>query len=92
MVPMSWMSSPTGGVYLEMSYKPPLPSEQLRRVHTLADRRWLGISGLEVLPEQAYAQFELWTGRKAPRAKMKDAMIKSFLEDEQHSPMFIGST
>jgi hypothetical protein len=72
------------------AYKPPLPSEQLRRVYGLANRGWLGISGLEVLPEQAFAQFKLWTGRKAPRARMKEAMTKSFLEHEQHSPMFIG--
>jgi hypothetical protein len=37
------------------AYKPPLPSEQLRRVYGLANRGWLGISGLEVLPEQAFA-------------------------------------
>jgi 3-dehydroquinate dehydratase/shikimate dehydrogenase len=34
------------------------------------------IQGLEMFVEQAVAQFELWTGAKAPRTTMRDAVLE----------------
>jgi shikimate 5-dehydrogenase len=34
------------------------------------------IPGLEMFLEQAAAQFEIWTGEEAPRAAMKNAVIR----------------
>jgi len=45
----------------------------------LADAEALGlktISGVEMFVNQAVIQFELWTGKKAPRAAMRDVVLK----------------
>ncbi|QYS97890.1 hypothetical protein H0G86_005094 [Trichoderma simmonsii] len=76
-VPNRWMASPTGGVFLELAYNLPYVSAQLNRVNDLSNHGWIGINGLEMLLESAYVQFELWTGRVAPRTAMKKAMIDS---------------
>ena len=34
------------------------------------------ISGVEMFVNQAVVQFELWTGAKAPRAVMRDVVLK----------------
>ncbi|KAG9238014.1 quinate pathway repressor protein-like protein QutR [Amylocarpus encephaloides] len=72
-MPLPWLQSPTGGVVVELSYLPldtPL-LKQIRKVRGETKQAWVIVDGLEVLPEQAIAQFELMTGRKAPKRMMR---------------------
>lgn len=51
------------GVVIEMSYRPPVSA-----LMQVASRQagWQVFGGVDILKEQAYAQFKLWTGRDAP--------------------------
>jgi 3-dehydroquinate dehydratase type I len=72
-MPPQWLGSSSGGVVVEMAYKPvntPLV-KQIRKVRKTTGVPWVVVDGLEILPEQAIAQFELMTGRKAPRRIMR---------------------
>jgi len=51
-------------VVVDMAYKP--ADTPLLRLASVASN-WKTLPGLEVLLEQGYEQFELWTGRKCPR-------------------------
>ncbi|KAI0552339.1 type I 3-dehydroquinase-domain-containing protein [Xylaria curta] len=82
-LPEQWLSSKTGGVFIELAYIPmetPI-LKQLRHEHP----RWLTVDGLHAFPEQGIAQFELFTGRKAPRNLMRSIMHSKFLELEGRS-------
>ncbi|ESZ92487.1 hypothetical protein SBOR_7150 [Sclerotinia borealis F-4128] len=73
-MPMNWLGSATGGVVVELSYKPPLTTpllSQMRLFRSETKIAWVLVNGLEVLPEQAIAQFELMTGIKAPKRRMR---------------------
>jgi hypothetical protein len=45
--------------------------KQIRKVRETTKQAWVIVDGLEILPEQATAQFELMTGRKAPKTRMR---------------------
>ncbi|TAQ87308.1 hypothetical protein B7494_g4345 [Chlorociboria aeruginascens] len=80
-MPTQWLGSPTGGVVVELSYKPPLETpllSQMRQVREESQRAWVMVNGLEVLPEQAIAQFELMTGRKAPKRRMRQEVLQNY--------------
>ncbi|RAL58937.1 hypothetical protein DID88_009228 [Monilinia fructigena] len=73
-MPVQWLGSATGGVVVELSYKPPLTTpllSQIRHFRSETKSAWVVVDGLEVLPEQAIAQFELMTGIKAPKRRMR---------------------
>lgn len=74
-VPQQWLKSPTGGVIIEMAYNNPNTRliQQIRQLQKESDIPWVLATGIQVLPEQAIAQFELMTGRKAPRSVMRQA-------------------
>ncbi|KAF4635974.1 hypothetical protein G7Y89_g2102 [Cudoniella acicularis] len=79
-MPMQWLGSPTGGVVVELAYLPldtPL-LKQIRRVREETKPAWVIVDGLEVLPEQAIAQFELMTGRKAPKSRMRLEVMQNY--------------
>ncbi|KAF2161044.1 hypothetical protein M409DRAFT_28649 [Zasmidium cellare ATCC 36951] len=59
------------GVLVEMAYRP-----RMTGMITVAGRHpgWKVVRGIDVLAEQAYAQFELWTGKQAPIDVMLRAM------------------
>jgi len=59
------------GVVVEMSYRPPI-SALMRAVS--GQEKWQVFNGVDVLREQAYAQFQLWTGRRAPITVIEEAL------------------
>ncbi|RPB09969.1 hypothetical protein P167DRAFT_559945 [Morchella conica CCBAS932] len=83
-LPEAWLASPTGGVCVELAYKPRV-TPLLRQVRALAHRGWIGVDGLEVLPEQGYAQFEMFLGRQAPRRVMREAVEAAYEEARRAS-------
>ncbi|KAI6714080.1 hypothetical protein JHW43_003397 [Diplocarpon mali] len=79
-MPIQWLGSPTGGVVVELAYFPldtPL-LKQIRQIREETKQSWVIVDGLEVLPEQASAQFELMTGRRAPRRRMRLEVMKNY--------------
>jgi shikimate 5-dehydrogenase len=77
-VPSSWLESPTGGVVIEMAYNRANTSliQQIQQFQKQSDVPWILVTGIDVVPEQAIAQFELMTGRKAPRATMRRVAVE----------------
>jgi shikimate-5-dehydrogenase len=60
------------GICIDMSYKPrqtPLLAAAMR-----SGRAWATVTGIEVLLEQGFDQFKLWTGEEAPKAAMREAV------------------
>ena len=76
-LPPAWLTSPTGGVVVEVAYKRAF-TPLINQMRGLGSKGWSLLDGFEVLPEQAYAQFELFTGRRAPRKLMKDQVLKHY--------------
>lgn len=76
-VPSHWLKSPSGGVVIEMAYNNANTRliQQIQQIQKDTDVPWILVTGIEVLPEQAIAQFELMTGRKAPRTTMRRAVL-----------------
>jgi shikimate 5-dehydrogenase/shikimate kinase len=71
-LPQSWMQSRTGGVVMEIAYKTlntPLMLQVQASKYTYMD-------GLDFLPEQAFAQFELFTGRQLSAPYMRSMLIR----------------
>ncbi|KAI7408758.1 hypothetical protein KC332_g7448 [Hortaea werneckii] len=83
-LPESWLRSQTGGVIIELAYNP-VDTPLLRQARGLATKGWIAVDGLQVLPEQGIAQFELFTGRRAPRKLMRDLVARHSREQENHS-------
>ena len=61
---------------------------QIRRLREETKQAWVIVDGLEILPEQAIAQFELMTGRKAPKRQMRLAVKQNYHRyEEQRGPI-----
>ncbi|KAG5801259.1 hypothetical protein H9Q74_014183 [Fusarium xylarioides] len=78
-LPDHWLSSPTGGVAIELSYTP-LETPLLKQIKSLAEKGWIPVDGLQVLPEQGMMQFELFTTRRAPANLMREEVFRAYKE------------
>jgi len=83
-VPATWLTSPTGGVVAEgkLAYNP-RETPLLEQIRAERHRGWIAVDGLQILLEQGAPQFELFTGRKAPRQVMKAGAARG--HEEQRS-------
>ncbi|KAK2599916.1 hypothetical protein N8I77_011633 [Diaporthe amygdali] len=59
------------GILVEMAYKPPVTGMEKAAVKHL---NWRIFKGVDILREQGYAQFSIWTGIEAPKEVMSRAM------------------
>ncbi|KAF5542348.1 quinate repressor [Fusarium phyllophilum] len=78
-LPDHWLSSPTGGVAIELSYTP-LETPLLKQIKSLSEKGWIPVDGLQVLPEQGMMQFELFTTRRAPANLMREEVFRAYKE------------
>ena len=54
------------------------------QIRNLARNGWVAVDGLDILSAQGSAQFEIFTGRKPPRAVMSEAALRGYqLNEEQ---------
>jgi shikimate-5-dehydrogenase len=70
-IPSELFCSSENGVLVEMAYRPQVTG----MMESAADNKgWQICRGIDVLEEQAYEQFQMWTGRPAPMEVMRTAM------------------
>lgn len=70
LIPHGLFAGGEKGVLVEMAYRP-----QVTGMMKVAERHgWTTAKGIDVLEEQAYEQFERWTGQSAPVEAMREAM------------------
>lgn len=68
-----------GGVAIELAYE-----RRITKLLALAQEKrdkgiaWAVVEGIELLLEQGYEQVKIWTGRRAPRTKVKQMVMEEY--------------
>ncbi|KAI5858680.1 type I 3-dehydroquinase-domain-containing protein [Tricharina praecox] len=70
-IPSAMFAAVENGVLVEMAYRP-LETALMKRGKRF--NGWKITRGVDVLKEQAYHQFHMWTGRRAPKRVMAQAV------------------
>lgn len=70
-IPVNLFEGVESGILVEMAYRPPVTGMEKK-----AEKHpgWRIFKGIDVLREQGYAQFSIWTGKEAPKEAMSRAM------------------
>ncbi|KAM5534930.1 hypothetical protein V8D89_011390 [Ganoderma adspersum] len=76
LLPKSLFASPTGGVVIDMAYKP--AETPLLVLARNTGSKWRRVKGVEVLLEQGYHQFFLWTGRQPPKNIVAERVLTAY--------------
>ncbi|EKM53058.1 uncharacterized protein PHACADRAFT_210784 [Phanerochaete carnosa HHB-10118-sp] len=74
-LPSSVLDKSVQGVVVDMAYRPAVTP--LLELASKADS-WKIVRGLDVLLEQGFAQFKLWTGREAPKSKVAEVVKRAY--------------
>ena len=72
----SILAAPTGGVVIDMAYKP--AETPLLVLAKNVGKQWRTVKGVEVLLEQGYHQFRMWTGRDCPKGIVAERVWKAY--------------
>ncbi|KAJ7125029.1 type I 3-dehydroquinase-domain-containing protein [Mycena epipterygia] len=71
--------SPAGGVAIELAYERRITSLlALAQEKRDAGVAWAGVEGIELLLEQGYEQCRIWTGRRAPKTKVRQKVLEVY--------------
>ena len=74
-LPETTFGAPTG-VVIDMAYKP--AETPLLTLAAQVASGWARVRGVEVLLEQGYVQFEMWTGRRCPKGVVKERVLAKY--------------
>jgi pentafunctional AROM polypeptide len=73
----SSLFSADAGVVVDMAYRP-AETPLLKLAAEAGRKKWNSVKGIEVLLEQGYRQFELWTGRRCPRRVVAKTVLEAY--------------
>jgi pentafunctional AROM polypeptide len=73
-LPESLLAREPAGVVVDMSYKP----NKTPLIQMAESKGWSSIAGIEILLQQAYHQFRLWTGKTAPEAEIAERVMHAY--------------
>ncbi|SOV02410.1 Pentafunctional AROM polypeptide [Ustilago sp. UG-2017a] len=84
-LPVGILKNPTGGVVIDMSYRPYSTSlfqlaQQVNTAVAAGKKLWSAIPGITILLEQGCHQFLRWSGREAPREEIERAAWEVYLQ------------